>query len=306
MNLLIRLVLVSLLFVAGKLQADTLELIKVTDDVWAIVGPLTNRTPQNLGNNATFGFVVTPAGVVLIDSGSSYQGAQKIHQKINSVTDLPIKYVINSGGQDHRWFGNDYFSGLGAKIISSRAAREDHEKRLVNQIGRLSTLIGDENFTGTIERYADVVFDEETTLMVGGVRFDIVHAGAAHTPGDSFIWLPDRSVMFSGDIVYVERMLGVGDQSNSKSWVQVFELMASYKPEYVVPGHGKPVSLSVAQNDTYSYLINLRSRVTAFIDDGGDASDISQIEMSEYHYLVNHETLAGRNALKVFTEIEWE
>ncbi len=287
-------------------QADELKLTAVTENVWAIVGPLTNRSPENLGNNATFGFVVTPEGTVLIDSGGSYLGAQKIHEKIKSVTDKPIKYVINSGGQDHRWFGNDYFSALGATIISSKKAREDQENRQIDQIGRLVSLIGEDNFANTREKFADETFDQDLNLTVGGVKFEIRHVGQAHTPGDAFIWLPDRSVMFSGDIVYLERMLGIGEQSNSKSWLLVFEVMASYKPEHVIPGHGNPATLVKAERETYRYLKTLREKVGDFIELDGDASDISQLDMSEYWYLDNFETLSGRNALKVYTEMEWE
>lgn len=287
-------------------QADNLQLVNVAKDVYALVGPITNRTPQNLGNNATFGFVVTDDGVVLIDSGGSFMGAQEIHQAIKKVTDKPVRYVINSGGQDHRWFGNSYFSAQGASIISSKAARADHQQRLSNQISNLTALIGDDKFSGTQEKYADILFDTDYDLTLGGVRFEIHHVGQAHTPGDSYIWLADRSVMFSGDIVYVERMLGVGEQSNSRSWVEVFESMAAYNPEHVVPGHGHPVALSVAEKDTYAYLLALRNQVAAFMQQGGDASDIAQVDLNEFNYLYNFETLAGRNALKVYTELEWE
>ncbi len=296
----------SLCMMAFSLNADELKLVAVADKVWAIVGPLTNRTPENLGNNATFGFVETKDGVVLIDSGGTYLGAKKIHEKIQSVTQKPVKYVINTGGQDHRWFGNSYFSDLGATIISSKAAREDHERRLSDQIGRLTALIGDEKFVGTQEKYADEQFEQQKELIVGGEIFNIIHAGQAHTPGDAYVLLKNRSIVFSGDIVYVERMLGVGDQSNSKSWLKVFESMASSKPKIVVPGHGHPVSLDVAEKDTYNYLVDLREKVGRFLDDGGDASDISQVDMSAYSYLFNYDTLSGRNALKVFTELEWE
>ena len=287
-------------------QAMDLETVKVASDVYALVGPITNRTPENLGNNATFGVVVTNDGVVLIDSGGSYLGAQRIHQAIQQITNQPIRYVINSGGQDHRWFGNSYFSELGAKIISSRAARKDHQQRLSDQIGRLTALIGDEQFKGTKEKYADILFDNDYELTLGGVKLEIHHVGQAHTPGDAYIWLADRSVMFSGDIVYVERMLGVGEQSNSKSWLRVFESMAGYKPAHVVPGHGHPVALEVAEKDTYRYLKTLREKVTAFMEDGGDASDIAEVDLGEFNYLDNYDTLSGRNALKVFTELEWE
>ena len=94
----------------GQPSADEkLELQKVTADVYAIVGELGNRTAKNLGNNATFGFVITAEGVVLIDSGGTYQGAQEIDRLIKSVTDKPVVRVINTGGQDHRWLGNGYF-----------------------------------------------------------------------------------------------------------------------------------------------------------------------------------------------------
>lgn len=306
MKVLIRSSMLFVIFCLSHVQADALELTPVADKVWAIIGPLTNRSAENLGNNATFGFVITEQGVVLIDSGGSYLGAQKIHQKIQSVTDKPVKFVINTGGQDHRWFGNEYFNSLGAVIISSRKAREDQEKRVGNQISGMMTLIGDDNFSGTKEKYADRLFDETMKLTLGGVNFEIVHAGQAHTPGDAFVWLADRSVMFSGDIVYVERILGVGEQSSSKSWVQAFEAMAAYKPRHVVPGHGRPVSLDRAQQDTYQYLTQLRQKVARFIDKDGDASDISQVDMSAFSYLINYDTLSGRNALKVYTELEWE
>jgi len=306
MKSLLKLILPLALVISFNLSAEELKLVPVADKVWAIVGSLGNRTAENLGNNATFGFVETDESVVLIDSGGTYLGAQKIHALIQSVTKKPVKYVINTGGQDHRWFGNSYFSDLGATIISSQAARIDHEKRLSAQMGRLTSLIGDENFIGTKEKYADELFEHKKELIVGGVGFTIIHAGQAHTPGDAFVVLNNRSIVFSGDIVYVERMLGVGEQSNSKSWLKAFASMASSRPMTVVPGHGHPVSLAVAEKDTYNYLLTLREKVGLFLTEGGDASEISQVNMTEYNYLFNYDTLSGRNALKVFTELEWE
>ena len=97
-------------------SAEELELEEVANNVYAIIGSMDNRTPYNLGNNATFGFVVTTEGVVLIDSGGTYKGAKKIHEVIKRITDKPVVKVINTGGQDHRWLGNGYFKGLGAEI----------------------------------------------------------------------------------------------------------------------------------------------------------------------------------------------
>lgn len=297
-------VIFSNISVASENKLLTLK--KVADNIYSIVGPITNRDKNNLGNNATFGFVVTDEGVVLIDSGGSLSGAKEIHKVIQSVTDQPVRYVINSGGQDHRWFGNDYFSRLGAKVISSEAAKQDHKLRLNSQWTRLETLIGKDGVKGTKEKYADIVFKDEYKFKLAKTSFELYFRGQAHTPGDIFIWLPQTKVMFTGDIVYTERMLGIGEQSNSKSWLHVFNSMAEFKPEHIVPGHGSPTTLDKAKKDTGDYLSFLRNAVSVFMENGGGAHEISRINQTQYKYLNNYDSLSGRNALKVYTELEWE
>ena len=285
---------------------DTLKLQKVTDDVYAIVGELGNRTPRNLGNNATFGFVITSDGVVLIDSGGTYKGAKEIHNLIKSVTEKPVTVVINTGGQDHRWLGNGYFKKQGARLIANKKAVQDQKARSQDQYIMLATMVGDEGVKGTDTVYAEQTFEENFEIVHGGVTFKLFHAGHAHTPGDSFVWLPQKNVMFTGDIVYTERMLGIGTQSNSKSWVSAIQSMMEYKPTYVVPGHGRATDLTRARKDTYDYLMFLRNAVSEFMESGGDMSEISNIDQSRFSHLLNYETLAGRNAQQVFTELEWE
>jgi len=302
------LVFITLFFViatANSKEAD-LKLVKVTTDVYAIVGPLGNRSKQNLGNNATFGVVVTKAGVVLIDSGATYEGATKIHQLIKKITKLPIKIVINSGGQDHRWLGNDYFKKQGAKIIASIRAVADQKARQQDQFFMLGNLLGDKGIKKTNPVYADKTFSTKHSFSLGGVEFKISHTGGAHTPGDSFVWLPKHKAVFTGDIVYVERMLGVIGVSNSKTWLQTFEQIIKLKPKYVIPGHGDPTTIEVAKKDSYNYLLFLRNKVTEFINVGGGIENIGKLDQSKYSYLKNYETLKGRNAQQVFQELEFE
>ena len=299
--------LLGLGLVTAPLHADNgLELQQVTDDVYAIVGDLGNRSADNLGNNATFGFVITAAGVVLIDSGGTERGARAIDALIDTVTAEPVIAVINTGGQDHRWLGNDYFKNSGARLIASQAAVDDQRNRLQDQFFLLGNLVGEELVRGTEAVYADEVFDSELDLTIGGVRFEIRHPGHAHTAGDSFVWLPAQQVMFSGDIVYTERMASVGPQSNSRGWVEAFDAMAAYQPRHLVPGHGHPTTLEHARRDTRDYLAFVRSAVAEFMDDGGDMSEIGTVDQSAYTYLQNFEMLAGRNAQRVFEELEWE
>lgn len=299
------LVSVVLLAVPTLALADVLEVQPVADNVWAIVGPLEQRSPENLANNATFGLVVTPEGAVLIDPGGSWQGAEMLHAAIRTVTDQPVVHVIDTGGQDHRWLGNGYWQAQGATIIASEAAVADHHARADDHMIALAQFLG-QGLDGTEPAYADVTYETDYTLDVGGFSFEIMHRGAAHTPGDSFVWLETHDVMFTGDIVYVDRLLGNGPARDTDSWIAVFEAMAAFDPTHIVPGHGHATDLATATRDTHDYLVNLRGQIGALIDAGGSIFDAPGIDQSAWSYLDQFEALAGRNAQATFEEMEWE
>lgn len=296
-----------ILLLTAPARADQgLKVEQISDAAYAVVGPYGNRSPENLGNNASFGFIVTDDGVILIDPGGSYRGAARIQEAISGVTGQPVRVVINTGGQDHRWLGNGYFKERGAQIISSRAAVEDQKARTRDQLFALDNLIGDQGLEGTTPVYADRQFEQRLDLAHGGVSLELHHLGQAHTPGDLFVWMPAESILFSGDIVYVGRMLGVGSQSNSRSWIEVFNGMAARSPKTIVPGHGPVSTLDQAKADSLDYLISLRKKVADFMDAGGGIEDIGTLDQSEFSHLSDYAELKGRNAQQVYQEMEWE
>ncbi len=290
----------------GPLFAAGLEVQKVAGDVYAVVGAIGQRDPENLGNSATFGFIVTKEGVVLIDAGGSHKGAQRIHRAIKTVTDRPVEMVVNTGGQDQRWLGNGYFKKQGARIIAAKAAVADQKKRVHEQLDLLERLVGEQGMAGTRAVYADETFDTRHELTMGGVELQLHNPGTAHTPGDTYVWLPQQKVVFSGDIVYVERMLSVGSVSKSKSWIQSFDAMAALDPVHIVPGHGHVTDLNQARADTYDYLVALRRGAAGLMDRGLGLESVSEIDQSEFAYLKFYEDLKGPNAHAVFREVEWE
>lgn len=286
--------------------AEVLQVQPVTENVWAIVGPKEQRDSVNLANNATFGLVVTDEGAVLMDPGGSWKGAEMLHAAVRSITDQPVKYVVNTGGQDHRWLGNGYWHAQGATIIASEAAVADHHDRASQHMSALAQFMGDVGLAGTEPAYADVTFATDHQLDIGGLRLQIMHRGSAHTAGDSFVWLEARDVMFTGDIVYVERILGNGPARNIKNWIDAFDAMAAFNPKHIVPGHGHATDMATARKDTYDYLVNLRTRVGDLIEGGGTIIDATAIDQSAWAYLEQFENLAGRNAQATFEEMEWE
>jgi len=302
----LRFLFLLLLALPMGVAADLLQAQKLAEGVYALVGPTTDRTPENLGNNANFGVLVGEDGVLLIDPGGTAKGAQMVETAIRSLTDKPVRVVINTGGQDHRWLGNAYFKARGARVIAHEQAVVDQQARLQDQLMRLARTAGDAALEGTEPAYADETFTDVQRLDFSGMAVELHHAGQAHTPGDIFVWLPEQRIVFSGDIVYMDRMLGVGSQSAHNSWIGAFEAMAALQPELVVPGHGQPGPLSKAAADTYDYLVFLRQAVSGLMDEGYGMESIGRIDQSRFEYLGNYEMLKGRNAQRVYEELEWE
>lgn len=285
--------------------ADVLSVDPVAPGIWAIEGPAEQRDPENLGNNATFGLIETNEGAVLVDPGGTRAGAAMLHDVVRGLTDQPLVYVINTGGQDHRWLGNGYWKEQGAIIIASESAVADHQDRGSLQLSILSQLVG-VGLNGTKPVYADVTFDAAHVMQLGERHIEVHHVAAAHTPGDSFVWLPQDRTVFTGDIVYVGRILGVMPFSDSASWLDAFAAIEALNPIHVIPGHGPATTLERAQADTRDYLRNLRDRMRAYIDDGGDITGSVEVDQSNFTYLNQFDSLARRNAQAVFEQMEWE
>lgn len=216
---------------------------RVADNVYAIVGPLGQRSAENDGLNANYGFVVTPSGTILIDSGASRLGAQKLEAAIRAVTDRPVRWVINTGSQDHRWLGNDYFAGRGAEILAMRRTAATQAQYAGQQLQGLARFLG-QRLEGTQPLTLPRPLAGETAnLELGGEALTIVPTDA-HFPGDAMVVLPKRGIVFAGDLVYVDRLLGVLPWSSVRKGQQAFKALAARKPARIVPGHGRVCDLA--------------------------------------------------------------
>lgn len=279
---------------------------QVMPGIYAFVGDTGPRSVANEGMNTTTGFIVTPAGVVVVDSGSSRQVAAKIEAAIRAVTPQPIKYVINTGGQDHRWLGNGHFADQGIPILASDKTAVDIAERGGTWAAGMEKLLG-AAFAGTRLQRPTQTFKERETLTLGGETIELIFAGGGHTPGDILVWLPARRVVFSGDLVFVDRLLGVLPVSNVKAWLASFDTLAALDPLWIVPGHGAPTTLAKARQETRDYLALVRAHMKKRFDAGDDLqSAIQSLDDKAFAYLPTYRELRGQNANRVYLEVEAE
>jgi glyoxylase-like metal-dependent hydrolase (beta-lactamase superfamily II) len=294
----------TLTCLSGLAQALDMNFQPVAPGIYAYIGETGMRTYANEGMNANAGFVVTDAGVLVVDSGSTWKVAEQIHAAIRKVTRQPVKYVVNTGGQDHRWLGNGYFKAQGAEILAAGAAIDDMNARGALQLQGLAGELKDK-VAGTEVVLPSRTFAQREVLNLGGREIQLLHFQGGHTPGDSVVWLPQAGVLFSGDLVYVDRLLGVLPFSNATNWLASFAEMEKLQPKVIVPGHGGVCDLAKARRESRDYLRHLVGHMKKSVDNMVDLqAAIDSLDQSAWAGLANYELLKGGNASRVYLEME--
>lgn len=298
----------SAAFIAPALANDSFRLAQqeVAAGVHALIGPTGGRTFENHGLNANYVVIDTAEGAVLIDSGASQQGAQLLEAEATRLTGKPVRWVINTGAQDHRWLGNGYFRSKGVDVIALARTTDTQQKNALAQLDGLRPVLK-ERLDGTDPITANRRLEgTHEKLDLGGRRIEIHYFADAHFPGDAVVWLPQERVVFSGDHVYVDRMLGILPQSNAEAWLQAFEALKALQPTVIVPGHGAVADLAKAQADTGDYLTFIVSGVKALAEDmaGVDEAVAKLGDAPQFARLANYEELHRGNVSRTYLRFE--
>ena len=160
---------------------------------------------------------------------------------------------------------------------------------------------------GTRIAIPNLSFEDTYDLTLGGVDIRVMHMGPAHEPGDTQVWLPQWGLLIAGDIAFHERMLPIFEGVCTSCWLETWETrMEPLAPTYVIPGHGHPTNLAQVRRYTYDYLIDLRAKIGAHIEAGGDLAGAYYVDQERWRNLDTFEELATKNAGRVFEEMEWE
>src|SRR6185503_14673749 len=87
-------------------------------------------------------------------------------------------------------------------------------------------------------RKADITFDRDYVLDLGGVRVRLVVVGPTHTRGDTALLVEGDAVLFSGDVVMNNSFLAATPVSSMKAWLAAFDAFEQMRPQIIVPSHG--------------------------------------------------------------------
>jgi glyoxylase-like metal-dependent hydrolase (beta-lactamase superfamily II) len=228
-------------FIEGPPVAD-IPAQKLSPHVWMIYSPDGFPTPENRGMMANVIFVVTTAGVVVIDSGASLQIGQMAIRMIRKVTDKPVVAVFNSHYHGDHWLGNHAFVktygdklpiyALPSTIEKLKGAEGNLWRSLMERWTNQSTL-------GTQVVLPNSPVQQGQAIQIGDVTFRMHHYGTAHTPSDLCVEVVQDKVTAVGDIAMTNRIANMDEGSYLGTFKYYKSLEAATGQQLWVPGHGQ-------------------------------------------------------------------
>lgn len=181
-------------------------------------------------NNA--GCVVGPEGVIVIDTVGTEKRARTFHAAVRAITDKPAQALINTHSHGDHTHGNFMFAPQTAIIGHTHCRTEiltaGHAVRAMFP----STDFGEFPLTPPF-----VTFDDRLTVFAGELRLDLFYVGPAHTRSDVVVWIPERKLLFAGDIVF-NGGTPFAIAGSVAGWLETIDRLKALGVERVVPGHG--------------------------------------------------------------------
>ncbi len=280
--------------------------VEVIPGVYSAIGATAPPTYENAGHNNNLTFIVTGDGVVVVNGGASYRLAEDLHNEIKKVTDEPVRLVFNENGQGHAMLGNAYWFGQEVPIVAHTEAAEEIAEYGATVLEGMKRYNRDKA-EGTFVQGPTETFDDAYIVDMGRFRIEARYLGPAHSPGDIVVWLPEESLVISGDMAFHERMLPIFEHTYTADWLETWDTeFEALGATYVIPGHGHPTNMAQVRRYTKDYLEYLRARIGEHLDNGGGLADAYYVDQSPYAHLDAFEELATKNAGRVFEQMEFE
>jgi len=216
-------------------QADTAEktatFSRLSEHVYAFTADGDPNTGVIMGDDA----------VMVVDTQPTPKMAQGVIEKIRSVTDKPIRYVVLSGYHGVRTLGASAYEG--AQVISSEATREMIVERGAQELKstppRLPRLFRNaETIPGLT--WPTITFDNRMILWLGKLQVELIQPGRGATKGDAIAWLPEERTLISGGLVVNEATPYAGD-AHFKDWPATLQKLREFRPEALLPSRGDPL-----------------------------------------------------------------
>lgn len=242
---------------------------KLASNVYMLQANGVNGATGNFSGNVSA--FVGDDGIVLIDPGF-FNMAPKLEAALKTISDKPVKYVLNTHWHADHTEADAIFAKTGAVIIAQDNVRT-----------RMQT--GSPHFIPSpVDSLPLITFDHEITLYINGGEIHGIHFLAGHTNGDTVYFYPQANVVQMGDdfVNFNPRGFPAIDQDGDGTGgpegpIAAEEYVLAHVGEdaKIIPGHGNLVTRADLVKDL-DFLKGATAAVQADINEGKSLDQIKQ------------------------------
>jgi cyclase len=283
--------------------------------------------------------IVSNDSVLVFDTNGTPAAAEAVLSDLRTLTDLPVRYVVNSHWHWDHWYGNEVYAAAfpGLRIVTHEATRQmmrgpalefnrpGLEKQLPEYVqfreqkaAAARTATPPSPDAGTLEQLAtadrffleqkrgvrhtipNVTFDTALHLYFGGRHVDVLHYDRAVTPGDTFLYMPDEKVLITGDLLV--NPVSFALSCYPTGWLQTLERIDALDFTTIVPGHGAVLrdrELLHATMDVFRMLLREGKASRARGLDADQARDAVMPGLRDLMMKITHDDPAVNDAFRV-------
>ena len=193
---------------------------------------------NNVGLVPNVGIVAGDRATLVIDPGLGRRNGETVLREVAKISKNTEIYVAST--HFHAEHTTGYVAFPTAKYVNSTVQEEEFAQGGAQQIKAFAgrSPVAAELLKDATGRKADITYDLEYTLDLGGVRVRFMVVGPTHTRGDTGVFVEGDNVLFAGDVVMNNSFVAANQNSSMKAWLAAFDTFEALRPATIVPAHG--------------------------------------------------------------------
>lgn len=229
---------------------------QVSDHVWVILDGNRSFVPN-------VGIVVGSRATLIVDTGMGDRNGQIVLGEARKLSGNTQFYLTATHFHPEHDLGANGFLA-DAQLLRWRGQQVEADEDGAATIERFRAFgpALQELLNGVSFRKADVVFDDEHTVDLGGVHVKLFGVGPNHTRGDTAFFVVEDRVLFTGDTVMPVLPAASGPSASIEQWLENLDEYEALMPVSVVPAHGKLIDVSYVRRYR-EYFQTVQERVAA-------------------------------------------